>query len=509
MDQWVLANTIRLRIWGVLIAGLIVAIWIGQQTADNPLYIPVYLVAGALFLILWILPDDWFWLMCAASLFFTGNFNFLPADLRPYEILAIVGVGRFILHHVILKHEGLKSGPKFELYLILGFMSVIVLHGLKTRFGMKILGSPVWGGRPYVSAILSLLVYFILQTMPMDLKKWRWLPIVVFIPALFDLFTGLLTHYVPSTINLIYHFYSAVNISGIEGVDVTERIGALASFGSPLVLCVLAYISLRRLFIPKTWPAAVLLVVGFALCLQGGYRSSVLNVALIIAAASLRDFKLWAWVPFGLFVVFMFGLAVLHSNEVITLPLQVQRGLVFLPGKWDTEMQDNADGSNKFRFDIWDRWSERYFANEPFFGRGFGFDQSKLNKSEEYNIGDTYEAGMDNFTLTQNLHNGFLSSIDSIGIIGCLFFITWVMTTLARVVLVLLRRDTNRQGPALRWLTVYLFMWSLSFWAGSLQFATFLPTQMVLAGLLVRLWQEYEHEAKRSHLNKTATAVAA
>jgi O-antigen ligase len=506
MDEWVLANTIRIRIWAVIIGGLIFAIWIGQKTADNPLYIPAYLLCGVFFLILGLLPEDWFWIACVASIFFGGNFNFLPADLRAFEILAVVGVGRFILHHVVLRHEGLQSGPKFDLLLICGFMLIIMLHAFKNRFGMKIFGSAIWGGRPYVSVILSFFIYLIFQTMKIDIKKWRWLPVAVFIPALFDVFVGLVTHYVPSTIDLFYHFYSAVSISGIEGIDVTERIGALAGFGLPLAMYVLAYASLRRLFIPKMWLAGALVVLGLVLCVQGGYRSSVLNCALVIIAVSLRDFKFLAWIPILCFVLFLFGLAVLHTNQIITLPLQAQRALVFLPGKWDLEMIDNAESSNEFRFDVWQQWSEKYFVKEPFLGRGFGFDKSRLNDNgfEGLMPGDN-----GSYALTQNLHNGFLSSLDTIGIIGCIFFITWVMTTLARVALILLRRDTDRQNPALRWLCVYIFMWSISFFAGSLQLATFLPTQMVVTALFLRLWQEHENEYEQVRNRKAPITVPA
>src|SRR5207302_694447 len=61
------------------------------------------------------------------------------------------------------------------------------------------------------------------------------------------------------------------------------------------------------------------------------------------------------------------------NSDVVHLPKQMQRGLAFLPGKWDADMAQNAAASNDFRRETWGIWMHDYFPARPWLGRGFGF----------------------------------------------------------------------------------------------------------------------------------------
>ncbi len=494
MDSWLRVYGIRIRIWTTITLALFLAIYLGQITADYPLHIPFLLISILFFIFSWLLSDDVYWIICVSSIFLTGKFDFLPEDLTAFEVLAFLGIVKFAFQNIIFRQKNISLGPRIDRIFMAAFIGIILLHAFKDRFGMRAFGSQVWGGRPYVSVLLCTILYFIIQTFELDPKKWRWLPLAVLIPATFDIIIGLVTYFFPPSIPYIYTFYSGISISGIEGADVTERLGALSGFGLPLVLCLLSYTSLKKLWQPRSWIVIVLLLAGLTLCIQGGYRSAVINCAFVLIAASLRDFKLWSWIPMALFAGLLLGLAALNSSGIITLPQQAQRALVFLPGKWNPEMVENAAGSNQFRFDLWERWEKKSFVNRPWLGGGFGFKKDLLFDGNGFRHSLDYETEMDNFILTQNLHNGLFSTVDGIGILGCIFFIAWCGLTLLRIVMIFLTEDADQQNPGLRWVMLYLFMWTCCFWFGSLRLASFLPIQLALTTVFLRLLRQHEEK---------------
>jgi hypothetical protein len=316
---------------------------------------------------------------------------------------------------------------------------------------------------------------------------------------------------VPSTIHVIYPFYSAVSISGIEGVDETERLGALGNFGLPLVASVLSYTSFQKMLRPGSWWAAFLVITGVGLCIAGGYRSAVLNCGLILLAASLRDFKRFFWIPVTLFIGILLFLAVLHTQGLIKLPRQAQRALVFLPGDWgwSYDMINSAKGSDEFRFDMWTNWSQQYFVHAPFLGRGFGYPGYLVKQIEE--TANAYvkddRAIREMLLITQELHNGFISSLDCIGIVGTSFLITWSFILIGRIIQILLRKDQDKQNPALRWVCLYLFMWTCSYWVGSLKLGVFLSNELALTAVLHLLIWRHLKEVESEQAKKELPAI--
>src|SRR5262249_57447136 len=87
---------------------------------------------------------------------------------------------------------------------------------------------------------------------------------------------------------------------------------------------------------------------------------------------------------------------------------------------------------------------------------------------------------------TGNLHNGFLASLDSMGIIGTLFFVIWNLRLLVRTLQVPFRRD-EPNGMVLRFIALYLAVSIISYWIGAQDLGTFLSHELVLAEVFLRL----------------------
>jgi hypothetical protein len=476
----------KLKILTLCALGLVLAIFLGAQIGNSrytPLLLGAVVVAVFSFSIF---SGRFFWVLTIASSFLEGTFPILGGSFTPFQILMAIGVTKFLIGEIVLKHTKIKKPDRFDMLLIAGFMAVLVWHGIQDRFGMKFLGSSVWGGRNYVNVFVGLAAFFVILTIPVKPKVWAKLPYLILAVTTFDLFIAVITKTFPSTIYKIYPFYSAVsNASLVEivtgDVDVTERVGAFGNFGFALITLVLASVALPRILHPSNFFRLVALIIGVCSAFYSGFRTAVINGFVGILIAGIRDLR-WAVLavlPFA--ALLLFGVSVINS-EFVSLPKQVQRSLVFIPGHWDADMVQDARSSNDFRGRIWTLFLRSYFPVHPFLGRGFGFNsewgEKSVYKNDPRASLQTVETG--------NIHNGFLATLDCLGIVGTIFFVIWNLRLLGRTLQVKFRRN-DPEGIVLRFVAIYLGVWIICYWMGAATVGTFLPREFALAAVFLRL----------------------
>ncbi len=478
----------KIKIFVICAAALFLAIYLGSQIGGEHYRELVLGAAIALLAAVTLLSGRFYWVLVIASSFLGGTFPILGGQFTPFQILMAIGVAKFFVGDVALRHTRLKVGPRFDAFLIIGFMAVLTWHGIHDRFGMKFLGSSIWGGRNYVNVFVGLAVFAVIQTVPVSTKLWARLPYLVLVVTTFDLVIGIITTVFPASIFKIYPFYSAVSVAGIEeivsGESVTGRIGAFGNFGFILILIVLASVSLRRLLHPSNFRSLVLLAVGGATVLYSGFRSAVVNSFLGMLIVGVRDLK-GRVVFLVLLIAISLGAVSFVNSEIIRLPKQVQRSLTFLPGNWDSEMAQDAAASNEFRQRVWTAWTRQYFPVHPWIGRGFGFKSEWAQKlTYQRNMYDTVQT-----IETGNIHNGFLASLDAMGIIGTIFFVLWNLRMLVRTLRIPFNKD-DPAGVVLRFIALYLGVSIISYWIGAQDVGSFLPREFALAGVLLLLQRE-------------------
>jgi O-antigen ligase len=443
-----------------------------------------------------------FWVLTIASSFLGGTFPILGGSFTPFQILMAVGVVRFFAEDIILRRAHFRLGKRFDLLLIAGFMGVLTLHALHDRFGMRFLGSSVWGGRNYVNVYVGLAAFFVVKSIGLKAKLWSKLPLLVLAVAMFDLLIAVITTVFPASIYKIYPFYSAVSTAGIAELITgnpveTARVGGFGNFGFILIVLVLASVSLRQILNPSNFYRLIALMVGTVAVLYGSFRSTVLNTLIVTFAAGIRDlkFKILLLLPF--LALLLFGLSILNS-EVIHLPKQVQRSLSFLPGKWDADMARDAAASNDFRTRTWAVWTQEYFPRHPWLGRGFGFRsqwaEPPIYKPTAVDYRQTVEVG--------NIHNGLLASLDAFGLVGTAFFVLWNLRLLLRTFRVPFER-ADHGGMVLRFIALYLAVSIISYWIGAQNVGSFLPQEFALAGVFLRLQHETELPPKATPASST------
>lgn len=484
------------RFKGALIMGacLLFAIYLGYMIGNEDYG---YLLLGTALvgvIAFWFLSGPFFWVFTIAASFLAGTFPILRGQFTPFQVLMAMGLAKFLIEDVILRRVRLKLPSRFDLLMIAGFMSIIFAHGVSDRFGMRFLGSTIWGGRQYVNIFVGLIAFFVIQSIPMPKGVWAKFPYVVLAIAGFDLLVAVVTTIFPSSIYVIYPFYSAVSNSslqeaiGVSSSDVTGRIGAIGNFGVILIFIVFATISLRSLFHPGNFFRLVILGIGSLFTLLSGYRSSVVNAIIAVAVVGVRDLRMASLAVLPILAVFLFSLSAINS-EVVALPKQVQRGLAFLPGEWDTEMAQDAAASNDFRFSVWNLWYRQYFPAHPLIGRGFGFNAEWTKQSIRYGNAVDYQQMVE----TGNIHNGLLAAVDTFGIIGTIFFVAWNIVILVRALRISFEPRFDDHF-ALRFLALFLAVTILFYWGGATSIGSFVPGEFALVGLFLRLSKDLTTE---------------
>ena len=477
-------------------ACLLFAIYLGYMIGNEDYGTLLIGTAAAGFCALWFFSGRFFWVLTIASSFLAGTFPILQGQFTPFQLLMAMGLVKFLIEDVILRRVRLKLPSRFDLLMVAGFMSVIFYHGVRDRFGMRFLGSTVWGGRQYVNVFVGLIAFFVIQSIPMRKGLWAKFPYVVLGIAGFDLFIAIVTTLVPSSIYVIYPFYSAVATSALQEAigsnaeDVTGRIGAIGNFGVILISVVFCTMSVRRILHPGNFFRLIAIGAGGLLALISGYRSSVVNAIIAGAVVGIRDLRMAAVAFIPLVAALLFSLSAINS-EVISLPKQVQRALAFLPGQWDTEMAQDANASNDFRRTVWTLWYRQYFPAHPIIGRGFGFSSEWTKQSLQYRSAIDYQQMVE----TGNIHNGLFAAVDTFGILGAIFFVAWNIGLLVRMLQVSFSREAG-DSFALRFLALFLATSILFYWGGATSIGSFVPGEFALVGLFLRLSKDLKPAQK-------------
>ena len=493
----------RLKVVAVIAVGLLLAIFLGNEIGSanyGNLILGAAIVMAASVLLF---SGRFFWILTIASSSLAGTFPILGGSFTPFQIMMGMGVAKFLLEDIVLRRTRLNFGNRFDALLIAGFMGVLTWHGIHDRFGMKFLGSGVWGGRSYINVYVGLAAFFVIQSIPMKPKHWARLPYLVLAVTGFDLLIAIITTIFPSSIFKIYPFYSAVSRAGLEELSgvasETDRLSSFGNFGITLIILVLASVSLRQIFHPSNFLRLLAIAIGSLAVLFSSFRNAVVNTLIVTVVAGIRDLK-WAVLALLPFLaVILFALSVVNS-EFIPLPKQVQRSLAFIPGKWDVEMAQDVDASNDFRGRIWTIWAREYFPVHPIIGRGFGFrsDWAKMSvyRKDPYADVQMVETG--------NIHNGLLSTLDAFGVVGTIFFVIWNFRILVRTFQVSFEKD-NPAGLTLRFLALTLATSIIYYWIGASTLGTFLPQEFAMAGVFLRLQGSVDSGAGRVRPSTLAT----
>ena len=499
----------RMMVAIVSILSVPLAFMLGNSVASGSTK-PVVLLGGIIVLgVLLLGIPQWLWIFAVGSIFVPGQLTSLPLPFKPMELILMLVMARYVVDDVILKKRGLSLGPSPDKFFVVGLFLVILYHGFQDRFAMRILGSDTWGGRAYVSLIIAFLAYFVVQSTALNPKIFRHLPTIVVLFGAIDFSFNLISTAFPQTSLILWKIYSNV---GFESTAVfSQRWGFAGNFGFLLLFWSLADCRIQDFFLKGRFFKAAVFALGIVLCLASGYRSTVAVGALIVGAAAFRDFGFGGILGI-LPIILLFGSLVFLNSMGMQLPQRIQRGLTWLPGTWDQAASADATGSLDFRSEVWQAWRENEFPKQPLLGRGLGLKVEDMLATLPFTSesGDPFAATIskytrnDAFVISGNIHHGFYSVVDRFGLVGAVCFVGWTFYALRRIFLYLLSARKEKMDPALQWLGLYIFAFTIPFPIGALRAENFLVTHLFLTGLFLGLVK-----AKQDALNLTKANTAA
>lgn len=469
---------------------IVIALFIGVEIGSanyKPVVLSILIVVG-----MWLVffTGEYFWIITIASGSLAGTFPVLGGSFTPFQMLMAIGVVKFFVEDIVLRRKRIRPGPLFDRWMIFGFMAVVTLHAFHDRFGMRFLGSTVWGGRNYVNLYVALAAFFVLQTVSIGPAIWRRIPYFTLAVCSFDLLVAVVTTVAPNLIYVIYPFYSAVSRTGVEelttqatGVD-TTRLGSVGNFGVLLLVLTLASIPWRRIVDPAKLTRLLTLIVAWVCIFLSSFRSSVFSGLAVMLVAALRDLRLRAFIVLPITAAaVLLGLSFFNSY-IAPLPRAMQRSLTFIPGKWDSIAKEDADDSNKWRGEIWDMWMRDYFPQHPWVGRGYGF------RSEWGEPSVLHYRPADNRAAIEvgNVHNGLFSALDNVGIVGTIFFIVWSIGVFIRILK--LRFDSRLPTNTVMWfMALGIGASIICYWGGAQTSGDFMAHQFIGVSVLLRVQQ--------------------
>ena len=393
---------------------VVLCIVIGAEAAESKevsLGIIVALVAGSF--MLWIGPRCWVLIYLVPPVLALLP---LPGKLEELPIPFMVGAGVLFywfvmwgMGYVKFAWRGLLS-LDLLIYIMFAYM---VYSYLQHPVSMAIFGyeAEYVGGKEYIWAILGTLFYIAISCIPCTYQQLqrvlRW---------------GIRLSLGACLLSICL---SLVGIRG--GVDVTELSEAATTTRFTMFVQLGVY-GIFMLYgmnpMSKVFSSPGLLVGSVLSCLAillSGWREVLMSNSFIILTLAIIKRELWCMCVLGLSV---YGALVYLSSEGIveSFPFGAQRCLSILPGiKVSREVEADTSHSSEWRIVMW-KWAldpRTKYIHDYVWGDGFGQSVDYLRR-ETVSImrGTTIYGEQDFFANTGVWHNGAITAIHRLGIVG-------------------------------------------------------------------------------------------
>jgi hypothetical protein len=329
-----------------------------------------------------------------------------------WDAFAMIVVVSVTLRLLMRKGSSLPMVGRLTWSLTVVFCGIFTGHVIANLFGV---GTGSEGGfQSALVGVVAILTGYYILTERLSFTEIGRIPELGLIPGLFEGTIEMVNYLWAAAIPVTYILYSSslnweTLVSMETGSEVTRLAGLRALGFSIGLLCSVGVVYVRRLI---SWRGAVIgvgLLCALGLVLVAGYRSYVMAVIVSITLATLVRNRMLLVVLILLFVS-IFGGLLAYNNKVAPLPLQIQRVLCWLPGKWDPSTMQSANAGFEWRQEVWSRFMHTTFSQHPWFGQGIRFYPGE---AEGRSLSDT-----ERFAVTQRTHSGLFSALDHIGMVG-------------------------------------------------------------------------------------------
>jgi len=495
----------------VTILGLVLALYagslIGSGNTKN-----LMLIAGAvIFVAIGLIFKERIWILM--FLFWPAEGRLLGTPASPHDGVILLAFAWFLIFKAF---KLIRNKPVYGLADIILIVNLLYITSMYIRnpVGGLAMSSDIIGVRPYISITLAAMAYWVLNRADLSHTLASRLPYLSVIGHLPTFFASLICTFVPGATGPIAKIYAGIDTPNnpLEdpasggGDNDKSRYGFLRGTGA------WAFSILGCLFRPLTLINPIYFGRFFAFSLAAlailltGFRSSFILAGMIFFIICWYRRKISELFRIGIMFTPVLVLMIMMQGAILSLPFAVQRSLSFLPGNWDQEIVENAEGSSEWRLQMWRVFlnSGNKYLKNWWLGDGFGYSMDTLRdnlaaKGDHENI-------QEGFIITGRLHNGPLSTIRNAGYVGLALYYL-LMFSILRLAhrLIVQSRNTPYFIPMLFFgapTIAFPFFFTIIFGAYELDFATSIYSLGVLK-LLERAFNRYREEQR----NKARQAV--
>ncbi|MEY2486989.1 MAG: hypothetical protein QOG67_474 [Verrucomicrobiota bacterium] len=283
--------------------------------------------------------------------------------------------------------------------------------------GLMSSGSSTGGARFYFKIALGLASFLIVANQKISERDAKWLIRLLLIGSVITMAVNIVEYkFFPS------HLYN--DLSSDEAYYTWQQ--AMAIPATWFMLWLVSRYKVREIFGFAKPGALLLALLCIGVAAISGKRAGFATVLLTpLIAAILRKEHFYVFCSALLAALLMFVLT-MGQGTLFRLPLQVQRSLSYLPGKWDWEVRSQFQrGIDPFRQELRElAWQN--IKQHPFVGQGYG-----VNAREIYGMGraatDINEFGIMVMALGSSWHNTWLGIWADFGFPAAVFWgIFWL-----------------------------------------------------------------------------------
>jgi hypothetical protein len=398
----------------------------------------------------------WHYPLLIFSISLPATVFFLPGHPSIYLLMVAISLTISTIERILDRTQPFVPSTAVRWPLLAFLVVIIITAKLTGGFGLRSLGSDVYGGKKYVFLIVGILSFFAITARAIPKKDASLYVTLYFAGGFFSFIQDLYT-VTPSPLRFIYLVFPPSNIWGDSvmrqdlEVGVT-RLAGIAGASGAVLYWMLARHGIRDNFrLAKPW-RPVILALTFALMFLGGFRNSLVGLALIAGLIFYLEKLHRTGAMLVLVLAGVMGTAILVPLAP-HLPWTFQRTLAFLPLNISADARLDAEASTQWRLDMW----EALLPQVPKYlllGKGYAFSAETYNES----MGATavfqksIDAAENPLALSSDFHSGPLSVVLSFGIWGVLvwlwywaagFFVVW--------------RNYHYGDPALRHINLFLY----------------------------------------------------
>jgi len=406
---------------------IFLALYLGMS-AGNGTSTPFLVIGGIVTMAVTLIMRADIWLLIPLFWPLSGQLVGAPGSFPLHDVvIAYVFVAFLALK--ALKLVRTKAKYNWLDYLLWLNLFILVMAYIRNPVGTLSMGVDKIGGKAYFEVVFAVLAYWVFGHVTVSKNRAARFPILLVGGSILNLAIGLVSHKIPIVGSVLGRMYTGAYVK--DDLDQSQAVldmGREEYLGESSAILKILYCFYPPLTtINPVYLLRFCMTVVCVICIAlSGFRSMLMDVAGFFLLSLYFRTGIGSVLRF-VFVCFpLIILLVSAQGTLIDLPHNVQRTLSFLPGKWDHDVMEDANGSVEWRHEIWSNvWDKRnkYIVNW-WFGDGFGITKRQLVEA----LANEREA-QENLTIAGAYHSLPLTTIHVVGYVGLFFFCILIFGT--------------------------------------------------------------------------------